>query len=296
MNVPALLQTLRPPFLLLTPAVLTLAFGLAVYSGHDIDLFTAIEVVVAALAAHISVNALNEYQDFVSGLDLHTRRTPFSGGSGTLPSHPELAHATLMAGRLALLLCVAIGLHLALTRQPVLFLFGLLGVVLVLAYTRSINRMPWLCLIAPGTGFGLLMVLGGKLALTGTLTTIDALLALTPFFLVNNLLLLNQYPDLEADALVGRRTFPIVYGIEASNRVYLLFLIAAWLPILLLGANDLLPLASIIALLPLPLAAFAWLGARRHGADIGSRPVFLAMNVAATLLTPLLLGLSLMLD
>ena len=289
-----LLQTLRPPFLLLTPAVLALAYGLAHFEGGRIDALTAIEVFLAALAAHVSVNALNEYQDFVSGLDATTLRTPFSGGSGTLPSHPELARSTLYAGVLSLLLCMALGLHLAWARQPLLFVFGLVGVLLVIGYTRWINRLPWLCLIAPGTGFGLLMVLGGKLALSGSLTMLDLFLALTPFFLVNNLLLLNQYPDIEADAAAGRRTFPIVYGVEASNRIYLLFLLAAYLPILLLGAAGELPMASLVALIPMPLAAFAWLGARRLGAGIGADPRFLGMNVAATLLTPLLLGLSLL--
>ncbi len=296
MNFPILLQTLRPPFLLLVPAVLTLAFGLALHQGYSIDPLVATEVFVAALLASISVNAFNEYQDFKTGLDIiNTRRTPFSGGSGALPAHPDHARYTRMAAILTLLLCMAIGLHLAATREPMLFLFGLVGVLLVTAYTRTINRLPWLCLIAPGTGFGLLMVLGGKLAATGSLDSQDLLLSLTPFFLVNNLLLLNQYPDIEADKLIGRRTFPIVYGIDAANRVYLLFLVLAYLPVVVLGVRDQLPLASLIALIPLPLAAFAWLGARKFGADIGSQPQFLAMNVAASLLTPALLGISLML-
>jgi 1,4-dihydroxy-2-naphthoate octaprenyltransferase len=290
-----LIQTIRPPFLLLVPAVLVLTVGLASWQGHDIDPLLALEIFFASLLGSISVNALNEYQDFVSGLDAgNTNRTPFSGGSGTLPAHPELARGTLIVSVVSLLLCIAIGLHLALTRQPLLFAFGLVGILLVIAYTRWINRMPWLCLIAPGTGFGLLMVLGGKLALTGSINWLDLLLSLTPFFLVNNLLLLNQYPDIEADARVGRRTFPIVYGVGAANRVYLLFLLLAYAPILILGASGQLPLTSLMGLIPLPLAATAWMGARRLGADIGSQPRFLAMNVAASLLTPVLLGISLM--
>ncbi len=37
---------------------------------------------LGAFLAHISVNTLNEYFDFKSGLDLETIKTPFSGGSG----------------------------------------------------------------------------------------------------------------------------------------------------------------------------------------------------------------------
>jgi len=40
---------------------------------------------LGAFLAHVSVNTLNEYYDFKSGLDLETIRTPFSGGSGALP-------------------------------------------------------------------------------------------------------------------------------------------------------------------------------------------------------------------
>ena len=50
-------------------------------------LLPLILALAGGLLAHISVNALNEYLDFTSGLDLTTLRTPFSGGSGTLPAN-----------------------------------------------------------------------------------------------------------------------------------------------------------------------------------------------------------------
>ena len=39
---------------------------------------------IALVALHIAVNALNEASDMKTGIDLHTTRTPFSGGSGTI--------------------------------------------------------------------------------------------------------------------------------------------------------------------------------------------------------------------
>ncbi|MDQ4422556.1 MAG: hypothetical protein QF808_01485, partial [Thalassolituus sp.] len=72
------LKTTRPPFLILTPVCLLMGFAASGYSPQlNPDL---IWVVLGALLAHISVNMLNEYQDFKSGLDLVTDRTPFSGG------------------------------------------------------------------------------------------------------------------------------------------------------------------------------------------------------------------------
>jgi 1,4-dihydroxy-2-naphthoate octaprenyltransferase len=84
------------------------------------------------------------------------------------------------------------------------------------------------CLIAPGPGFGVLTVVGTKVLLTGTYEPLSWLVSLVPFFLFNNLLLLNQYPDVEADASVGRRHFPIAYRVRASNIVYAVFAVAAY--------------------------------------------------------------------
>ena len=52
--------------------------------------------------------------------------------------------------------------------------------------------------------------------------------SLVPFFLVSNLLLLNQFPDVEADRFAGRKHFPILVGRTVSGYIYISFLIAAY--------------------------------------------------------------------
>jgi 1,4-dihydroxy-2-naphthoate octaprenyltransferase len=113
--------------------------------------------------------------------------------------------------------------------------------------------------------------------------------------LVNNLLLLNQYPDVQADAEVGRNHFPIAYGIEISNRVYGLFVLATIAVICIAVLAGRFPPLSLMALLPMPLAFYAYSGAVRHGKEIGSAPRYLGANVAVAILTPLLLGISILL-
>ena len=68
-------------------------------------------IFVGALVAHVSVNMLNEYQDFINGLDFYTQSTPFSGGSGTLPAVPGLAKPVQLSGIACLLLAVLIGFY-----------------------------------------------------------------------------------------------------------------------------------------------------------------------------------------
>ena len=285
-------QSMRPPFLLLTISCTLLAFSLAAQAQQPIALSLLLAVFFAALFAHIAVNTLNEYQDFTSGLDLQTVKTPFSGGSGALPQNPQGARAVLVTALISIVLTAALGLYLLLQQGSQLLLPGLLGLGIIIAYTRSINRWPWLCLIAPGVGFGLLMVAGSYFALVGSSNMRVLLISLVPFFLVNNLLLLNQVPDIEADKNAGRAHFPIRYGVERSSLVYLVFLLTPFALIGWMIVQQQLPPLAWIAVAPLLIGLFAWRGARRFKQQIGQQPQYLAANVAVTLLTPVLLAIS----
>ncbi|MFW2438612.1 MAG: prenyltransferase, partial [Arenicellales bacterium] len=83
MKITAVIQSMRVPFLVLTPVCVFLGASTVVLNETNTGLLML--VLLGALLAHISVNALNEYSDFRSGLDLTTTRTQFSGGSGALP-------------------------------------------------------------------------------------------------------------------------------------------------------------------------------------------------------------------
>lgn len=284
-------KTTRPAFLILTPVCVLLGLSSSLTSEMPVNLSLFLMILIAAVAAHISVNTLNEYYDFKSGLDLNTKKTPFSGGSGTLPGNPEIAGQVFILGLLALFVTIAIGFYLILTREMQILPIGLAGIVLIITYTQWLNRLPMLCLVAPGLGFGTLMVVGTHLILTKEYSPLAWQLSLIPFFLVNNLLLLNQYPDIEADASVGRKTFPIVYGIKKSNLVYAFFMLATYSLILFYIVKGVIPVLGIIALIPLLLSLFALIGAVKHTNKLGHYPKYMAANVAAAILTPLFLGL-----
>ena len=292
MQIKILLQTIRVPFLVLTPVCIFLGVRTAYAIHPPIDLFTVIIILFGAIAAHISVNTLNEYYDFKSGLDLITKKTAFSGGSGALPDNPDMAKSVLVLGLVSLAATIIIGVSLVLEHGMEIMPIGLVGVVLIIAYTKWINRFPFLCLIAPGLGFGVLMVVGTNVVLTGGNSYLAWMIALVPFLLVNNLLLLNQYPDIEADSTIGRNTFPIFYGIKNSNIVYAIFMLSAYSLIVYFIFSETIPSLSVIALIPVLFSIYSLLGAIKFGARIGAHSKYLATNVAAALLTPLLLGVS----
>ena len=88
----------RTDFLYMDAACVLLGVGTAAWTSGKLNLAYILLAFLGALAAHVSVNALNEYFDFRSGLDLGSDRTPFSGGSGTLRERPDLARVALGMG------------------------------------------------------------------------------------------------------------------------------------------------------------------------------------------------------
>lgn len=289
----------RLPFLLLTPACMALVLAgcrlAAQAQGLSLSVVDSVAVMLGALAAHVGVNALNEHHDFQSGLDLRTQRTPFSGGSGALPAHPGLVPLAWRMGTGCLALAGLTGLWL-LSRHgaawPVLLPVGVAGLGLAAAYTPWFTRHPWLCLIAPGLGFGPLMGWGTVSVLVGVQApTVAWLLPMLSFFLVNNLLLLNQFPDVDADRSVGRRTLPMQWGRRRCAHLIGLQSALAYALLASMVAARMLPVSAMAGLLTLPLAWQVWRGAVAHADAPEALLPTLGRNVVLTLLTPVLVAL-----
>ena len=159
--------TTRPSFLLLTPICVFLSLSISLDQRADVNLTIALLIIIGAVCSHISVNMLNEYYDFKSGLDLETDKTAFSNGSGALPNHPEAANVVLSIGIVSLCITILIGFYFIAVRGSQILPIGLIGALLVVTYTQWVNRIPLLCLIAPGLGFGVLMVVGTHTLIAG---------------------------------------------------------------------------------------------------------------------------------
>ncbi|UCG53850.1 MAG: prenyltransferase [Candidatus Latescibacterota bacterium] len=284
---------MRLPFLILTPACVVLGLGTAVWSFGDVSVFHFVLALVGGISAHISVNAFNEYFDFRSGLDFKTQRTPFSGGSGTLPAKPELARQALTTAIVSFAVVCLIGLYFLSVRGMALLPLGVAGLLVVVVYTPWLAHNPYICLIAPGLGFGSLMVVGTHFVLTGEYSWTAFIASFVPFFLVSNLLLLNQFPDVEADRSVGRKNFPIVVGRRASSLIYGVFLLLAFLTIVLGVLLEYLPAMSLIGLIALGLALPAFLGAYRYAEDVKRLIPYLSLNVVINIVTPVLVAIGL---
>jgi len=149
-------------------------------------------------------------------------------------------------------------------------------------------------LIAPGLGFGTFMVMGTDYVLSGSYSWPAFMASLIPFFLVSNLLLLNQFPDAEVDREVGRKHYPILIGKVRSTRIYLAFLILPFVTILLGVGFGLFPLSGLLGLLGLVLVVPIYRGVIAHAENTEGLIPVLVQNVLVNLVTPFLLGIGLM--
>ncbi len=287
------LLVIRAPFLPLSVVLAFLGASIAWYEarrfGSAFDIGYALLAGLGILLAHISVDVLNEYSDYKSGIDRETKRTPFSGGSGVLPSGLISPKQALWLGIVSFLLAVVIGIFFVVIKDWQLLPLLLVAALLIFLYTPAILKTRW-PEWAPGLGMGTLPVMGAYFVQTAEYTWPLVVASIPSGILVHNLLLLNEFPDVEADRNAGRKTMPITAGKAKASIVYsvLTMLVYAWIAVAAL--TRIMPAFSLIALLTLPLAVKAVQGALKYDDPSKLMPA-MASNVMVVLLTQLLLGI-----
>ena len=278
----------RPQFLILSVVLAFLGTSIAWYDGV-FHLGYALLAFFGLLLAHISINALNDYFDYRSGIDLEVKRTPFSGGSGVLPAGLLKPRQVFWLGLVSFLLAIPIGVYFVIIRGWLLLPLLLIGAVCILVYTPFILKTRW-PEWAAGLGLGTLPVLGAYFV-QATAYTLPAIVASIPSgILVHNLLLLNEFPDTEADRKANRKTLPIIMGKMRAGIVYSTLTVIVYLWIIGGVLVGLMPPFSLIALLTLPLAIKAIQGALKPQ-EMSKLVPAMANNVLVVLLTQLLLGI-----
>jgi len=252
----------RPQFLIISVLQIFLGTAVAWYYGYFSVLYCLLAL-VGLLLVHISVNTLNDYFDYKSGVDLEVKRTPFSGGSGVLSAGLLTPASVGRLGLVCFLLAIPIGIYFVIVRGWLLVPVLVAGALCVLLYTTHLTRWG-LGEIACGLGLGTLPILGAYFVQSGTYTW-EALIAAIPtgIFLYNGLLL-NEFPDVEADQKAGKKTLPIVMGRKKASLLYSILIIAMYAWIAAWSIAGFMPIFALLALLTLPLGVKAIKGARHY--------------------------------
>ncbi len=278
----------RPQFLVLSLVLAFLGTAIAWHDGH-LHLGYAFLATFGLVLAHVSVNTLNDYFDYNSGVDLATKRTPFSGGSGVLPAAMLKPREVFWLGAGSLLTAVGCGIYFTVATGWLLLPLRLVGCIGVVFYTPVILKRHW-PEWAPGAGLGILPVMGAYFVQTSMYTWQVVVSAVPSGILVHNLLFLNEFPDVEADKTANRRTMPITLGKPTASKLYAAMTVLVYVWIVAWVIAGVMPAFALLALLTLPIAVKAIRGATNYR-DMGRLVPAMANNVLVVLLTQLLIGI-----
>jgi 1,4-dihydroxy-2-naphthoate octaprenyltransferase len=278
----------RPQFLILSFILAFLGTTVAWYDGA-ISIWYALLAGIGLVLTHASVNILNDYFDFRSGIDQAARRTPFSGGSGILPANLLTPRQVLWLGIAVFILAIPIGIYFIIVSGWQLLPLLIVAAFFIVLYSPVILKRPWPEWVA-GAGLGALPILGMYFVQSGVYTTNAIIACIPPAFLVHNLLLLNEFPDVEADKIAKRKTLPIAIGKKNAAIFYSVVNIAVYVWIIAWVAARVMPIWTLLALLTLPLAIRATNSAF-HSEEPAKFMPGMAANIMNVLLTQLLMGI-----
>lgn len=289
----------RPQFLLLSVVLTFLGTAIAWYHG-PVNPGYAVLAGFGLVLTHGSSNAINDYFDYKSGIDLHVQRTPFSGGSGLLPEGKLPVKHALGIGVVTTLLALLIGIFFVVEKGWQLIPLLAAAILCLVFYTPVILKTYW-PEWSPGLGLGILPILGFYFVQAGRYDWVVLIASIPSGILVHNLLLLNEFPDLEADKKGGRKTTPVAFGMEAAGRLFRIATISVYVWIVgcvvatIMTGTVVMPVYCLISLLTLPLAKKAMQGSREYR-DRSKLVSALGSNVMFILITQVLLGVGYILE
>ncbi|MCJ7803496.1 MAG: prenyltransferase [Desulfobacterales bacterium] len=247
----------RFQFLPLTVILVSLGTTIAAYEGY-FHFGHFLLAMIGSILVHMTVNVINDYHDYVDGIDLNTQRTPFSGGSGVLPSNLLKPKQAFWFATICLLIAMVIGVYFVMVKGWLLF--PLLLIAGFSAYFYNVYLAKWLIgEIFAGLCFGPLLVLGSYYVQTGRYSWETLVASLAPGILTTNLLFLNEFPDWEADRKGGRRHFVISLGKKDASYLFVALLTASYLCII---AGVLTKMMPVVTLIGLGTIGFGWKAAK----------------------------------
>lgn len=282
------LKGTRANFLILAVFLVMIGGAVAWHEGGFHPMLFA-WTVAGVVLAHMSVNLFNEFSDWRTGIDAHTRRTPFSGGSGNLPSGQATPRQVRLAAWGTLATAFIIGLGLANASGWPILLLMLIGGLTIVGYTEFLTRIM-LGEVLSGVTLGSLVVIGAYYVQRSAVSLPAIWVSVPPGVLTMLLLFLNEFPDMDADRMGGRRHLVIVLGRKRASWLYCILLSFMYLWIAAGVVLGITPAATLLGLLTLPAGVAAIRGALRFADDPEGIVPAMGMNVVTVLATDLLLA------
>ena len=232
---------MRPAFFpaSVMPVVVGTAWGQA--AGGDFQPLPAVLALVATALVHAGANVINDVGDELGGSDrANTERIfPYTGGSRFIQNGIMSLSQMRRWGMTLIAVAMLLGAALTWLKGPTVIALGIAGIFLAVVYSlrplqlaaRGIGE------IAIAIGFGVLPIMGAAWLQSGVFDSAALLIAIPTGMWVTAILLINEVPDLRADAAAGKRTLPVRIGVGGTRAVYIALHAVALAAVVIMAAQ-----------------------------------------------------------
>jgi len=189
--------------------------------------------VIALILIMLSTYHAGEYSDCREDeISYRSHRNRFAGGSGVIVRGILPRRVALLTSVVSFLLAAAIGLilHFYFKTGPLTLLLGTLG-----AFSGFFYSMRPVRLVERGFGeifigfcYGWLPVAAAYYIQTAAIHTVIHWVAIPIALSIFNVILLNEYPDFEADKATGKRNLLYRVGKNAGATIYVVASLLSW--------------------------------------------------------------------
>ena len=255
-------EGIRPVYLLLS--LLPVVLGSVVAWTQSVSLKTPrgtihpvrfVITIAAVLLLQIGANLVNDYYDYLRGID-----TSNTLGPGGLIQQGLIKPVRVLSfGLIALGLGALLGVFVAVSGGWLVIVFGLIGVLAAYFYSGVPKALTSLALgeLVFFFIFGPLLTLGSYMVQTGHLDRIVYIYSISLGILATAFIHLNNMRDTLSDSPAGKLTLASLLGLRLSRTLYVVLVLGAYAPIVALGLPRHAPHLLLIVLWTLPTLVIA---------------------------------------
>jgi 1,4-dihydroxy-2-naphthoate polyprenyltransferase len=246
-------RAIRTKFLLASLIAAVNGIAISVWKNNIFDPVYGLLTICGVICLHTSVDLFNDYWDYKKGIDTITTRTKFSGGTGVLPEKLLKPRTVYFAAVMFLILGMIVGIYFITVRGVIILLILIFATLSIYFYSTNIANAGLGEVFV--TVKGALIVLGSYYVQTGNLDPTAVFVGIIIGLLSACVLLVNSFPDYDADRIKGKKTLTGILGKKCTTRVLLVMMSLIYTMIIIGVLTNITPIYSIVALLSLPLAA-----------------------------------------
>ncbi len=216
----------RPKTLL--AAIVPVLIGTSIVSFETkVNFLAAIVAGICAVLIQIGTNFVNDLYDFLSGADSDSRKGPTRALASGLISVSEMKAAII----LVFLVTFILGLYLVYISTWITLLIGILSIFAGIAYTAGPYPLAY-----NGLGdvfvflfFGIVGTVGTYYVQVVEISTLVLWASIPVGALITNILVVNNYRDIDEDKEVGKKTLAVKMGKRFTRYQYLIFMVLSYL-------------------------------------------------------------------